>query len=67
MHRTRSRNCRTAYTHRTLPILLACLSALTLLSSAHIDAAAPTAAAAKAAHARSGRNYFCGNWRWRPA
>jgi hypothetical protein len=31
MHRTRSHNCRTPHTRRTLPILLACLSALTLL------------------------------------
>jgi len=42
MHRTRSRNCRT---HRIPSILLACLSALTLLSSADIDAAAQPAAA----------------------
>jgi len=37
MHRTRSSN---SHTHRTLPVLLACLSALTLLSSASIDAVA---------------------------
>lgn len=45
MHRTRSRNRRICHAHRTLSILLACLSALTLLSSASIDAmaqAAPT-------------------------
>jgi ubiquinone/menaquinone biosynthesis C-methylase UbiE len=45
MHRTRSRNC------RTLPILLACLSALTLLSSARIDAA-PQAGAADTRYER---------------
>ena len=45
MHRTRSRNRRTSCTHRTLPILLACLSALTLLTSENIDAAAQAAAA----------------------
>lgn len=39
------RNCRTARTHRTLPILLACLSTLALLSSAHSGAAAQAAAA----------------------
>ena len=44
MQRTRSRHCRTAHTRRTLPILLACLSALTLLSSASTDAAAQAAA-----------------------
>jgi len=45
MHRIRSPNCRTAHPHRTSPILLAFLSALTLLSSASIDASAQTAAA----------------------
>jgi ubiquinone/menaquinone biosynthesis C-methylase UbiE len=45
MHRTRSRSYRTSYIHRKLPILVACLSALTLLSSAHGDAAAQAAAA----------------------
>jgi len=43
MQRTRSRHCRTAHTRRTLPLLLACLSALTLLSSASTDAAAQAA------------------------
>jgi len=43
MYRTLLRNCRT---HRTLPMLLACLSALTLLSSASIDAVAQAAPAA---------------------
>lgn len=42
MHRTHSSNCPT---HRTLPILLACLSALALLSSASIDAVAQPVAA----------------------
>jgi precorrin-6B methylase 2 len=42
MHRTRSSN---SHTHRTLPVLLACLSALTLLSSASIDAVAQPATA----------------------
>jgi len=51
MHRTLSRSCRTFRTHRTLPILLACLSALTLLSSANI-AAAPQAAAADTRYER---------------
>ena len=45
MQRTRSRHCRTAHTRRTLPLLLAYLSALTLLSSASTDAAAQAAAA----------------------
>jgi precorrin-6B methylase 2 len=45
MHRTRSRNCRTFQTGRMLRVLLTCLSALALLSSAHIDAAAQAAAA----------------------
>jgi len=45
MYRIRSCNCCTFYTHRMLPILPACLSALTLLSSAHIDAVAQPAAA----------------------
>ena len=45
MHLTRSSKCRTSNTHPGLAILLACLSALTLLSSAHIHAAAPAAAA----------------------
>jgi hypothetical protein len=45
MHRTRPSNCRTGRTYRTLPILLACLSALTLLSSASIEAVAQTAPA----------------------
>jgi len=40
MHRTRSRNCRTCHTHRTLPVLLACVSALTLLLSASLEAVA---------------------------
>ena len=43
MQRTRSRHCRTAHTRRTLPLLLAYLSALTLLSSASTDAAAQAA------------------------
>ena len=47
MHRTRLRNCRTCYTHHTLPILLACLSALTLLSAVSIDAVAQATAADK--------------------
>ena len=42
MHRTRSSN---SHTRRTLPVLLACLSALTLLSSASIDAVAQPATA----------------------
>jgi len=45
MHRTRSRNCHISRTHRTLTILLACLSALTLPSSADTDATAQAAAA----------------------
>jgi precorrin-6B methylase 2 len=45
MYRIRSRNGRTSHTQRTLPILLACLSALALLSTAHIDAAAQAAPA----------------------
>ena len=45
MHRTHSHHGRTSRTQRMLPILLACLSTLTLLSSAHIDAAAQPAAA----------------------
>ena len=45
MLRTRLRNCRTLDIHRTLPILLVCLSALTPLSSASSDAAAQTAGA----------------------
>lgn len=45
MLRIHLRNCRTLHTYRTLPILLACLSALTLLSSASGDAAAQTTAA----------------------
>lgn len=45
MHRTRSRNCRTSGTHRMLLILQACLSALPLLSSASVAAAARAAAA----------------------
>jgi len=45
MHRIRLRNCRTCLSHRTLPALLACLSALTLLSSAPVDAVAQAAAA----------------------
>jgi len=45
MHRTCPRTCRTSRTHRMLAILLAGLSALPLLSSAHIDAAAQAAAA----------------------
>jgi len=45
MHRTRSRNCSTSRTHRTLPILLACLSALALLSSADTGAEAQAATA----------------------
>ncbi|MGX4641460.1 class I SAM-dependent methyltransferase [Massilia sp. SYSU DXS3249] len=47
MHRTCLRNDRTSHTRRRLPILLACLSALTLFTSATIDAAtqvAPTGA-----------------------
>jgi hypothetical protein len=39
MHRIRPSNCRTGRTYRPLPILLACLSALTLLSSFTIWAA----------------------------
>jgi len=42
MHRTHSRNCRT---HRTSPFLLACVSALTLLSFSSIDAVAQAPAA----------------------
>jgi ubiquinone/menaquinone biosynthesis C-methylase UbiE len=45
MHRTRLRNGRTRPIHRTLPVLLACLSALTLLSSFGTDAVAQPAAA----------------------
>ena len=45
MHRTRLRHESTSHTRRTLPILLACLSALTLLTSAHIDAATQAAPA----------------------
>ena len=45
MHRTRSGNCRTSPTQRTLSVLLAYLSALTLLSSAGVDAAAQAASA----------------------
>lgn len=45
MLRTRSRNSHTCHTHRMLPILLACVSALTLLSTADIDAAVQAAAA----------------------
>jgi len=45
MLRIHLRNCRTSHIHRTLPILLACLSALTLLSSASSDAAAQAVAA----------------------
>ncbi|WP_306395020.1 class I SAM-dependent methyltransferase [Telluria beijingensis] len=41
----RLRHCRTSYTHRTLPVLLVCLSALMLLSPASGDAAAQAAAA----------------------
>ncbi len=41
----RLRNPRTSHIHRTLPILLACLSALTLLSSASSDAGAQAASA----------------------
>jgi len=40
MHRSRSRNCRTRHAYRALPILLAGLSALTLLSFASVDAVA---------------------------
>ena len=43
MLRIRLRNCRTLHTHRTLPFLLACLSALTPLSSASSDAAVQAA------------------------
>jgi len=45
MHRTYQRNCRTFHIRRTLSILLACLSVVTPLSSAKIDAAAQAAAA----------------------
>jgi len=45
MHRTRSGNCRTSPTQRTLPVLMACLSVLTLLSFAGVDAAAQAASA----------------------
>jgi ubiquinone/menaquinone biosynthesis C-methylase UbiE len=45
MHHIRLRNCRTCLTHHTRPILLTCLSALTLLSSAPVDAVAQAAAA----------------------
>jgi len=40
MHRSRSRNCPTRHTYRALPILLAGLSALTLLPFASVDAVA---------------------------
>ncbi|WP_323144341.1 class I SAM-dependent methyltransferase [Massilia phyllosphaerae] len=43
MHRTRSRNYRTSLAQRTLSVLLACLSAVTLPSSADVDAAAQAA------------------------
>lgn len=45
MHRTRSSNCDTCHPRRALPILLACLSALALLSSASIEAVAQAVAA----------------------
>jgi 2-polyprenyl-3-methyl-5-hydroxy-6-metoxy-1,4-benzoquinol methylase len=45
MHCTLPSNCRTGRTYRPLPILLACLSALTLLSSFSIDAVAQVATA----------------------
>ena len=45
MHRTRPSNCRTGRTYRTFSVLLSCLSALTLLSSASIDAVAQPATA----------------------
>lgn len=45
MLRTRSRHSHTCHTHRMLPILLAGLSALTLLSTADIDAAVRAPAA----------------------
>jgi precorrin-6B methylase 2 len=45
MHRTRSSNCDTCRPRRALPFLLACLSALALLSSASIDAVAQGGAA----------------------
>jgi ubiquinone/menaquinone biosynthesis C-methylase UbiE len=45
MYRTRSRNDHICRSHRTLPILLACASALTLLASASIDAVAQAPAA----------------------
>jgi predicted O-methyltransferase YrrM len=45
MHRTRSSHCPTRHTHRTRPVLLACLAALTLLSSFSIDAVAQAATA----------------------
>jgi len=45
MHRTCPRNSRTSPIHRTLPVLLACLSALTPPSFAAMDAAAQAAAA----------------------
>jgi precorrin-6B methylase 2 len=44
MHRTCPRNCRTSRTHRMLPVLLACLAALALPSSARIAAGAQSAA-----------------------
>jgi len=40
MHRHRSSRSHTCHTHRPLPMLLACLSALMLVSSASIDAVA---------------------------
>ena len=45
MYRARSRNDLTRRSHRTLPILLACASALTLLASASINAGAQALAA----------------------
>jgi ubiquinone/menaquinone biosynthesis C-methylase UbiE len=45
MHRTHLRNRHASRTHRTLAVLLACLSALALASSAESDAAAQAAAA----------------------
>lgn len=45
MHRTRSSHCDTSHPRRALPILLACLSALALLSSASIEAGAQAVAA----------------------
>jgi len=46
MHRSRSRNCPTRHPYRALPILLAGLSALTLLSFASVDAVAQAPSAA---------------------